>query len=112
MAFIALQVALEFVRSLREPLARIAQHDASLAGQLKEAGTSSPANLAEGRRRSGRDRLYHWKVAAGTTDEACVHLLTAEALGYVERPVIARSLRLGDELLAMCWRMTHPQRVA
>jgi len=112
MAFIALQVALEFVRSLREPLARVAEHDGNLAGQVRRAAVSVPSNLAEGRRRSGADRLYHWKVAAGSTDEVVAELLTAEALGYVDAAKLRASLGLADEILAMCWRMTHPSRAA
>ncbi len=45
MPFDAFDVAVDLVRSLREPVARIAQADASLAGQIRRAAASTPLNL-------------------------------------------------------------------
>ena len=106
MGFDAFDVALALVRSLKEPIAKIAVHDPALAGQLARARSSVPLNLREGRRRAGRDRLHHWRVAAGSTDEIVGALLTAEALDHVTRDDIAEPLALADRELAMCWRMT------
>ena len=107
MGFEAFDVALELVRSLKEPIAKIAAHDPALADDIRRARNSVPLNLREGRRRAGKDRIYHWRVAAGSTDEIIGALLVAEALEYVTRDDIAASLGFADRVLAMTWRMTH-----
>ena len=107
MGFDAFDVALDLVRSLKEPIAKIAAHDPALASQLQRALSSVPLNLREGRRRAGKDRLYHWRVAAGSADEIIGALLVGEALEYVTRDDIAASLGNADRVLAMTWRMTH-----
>ena len=107
MSFEAFDVALELVRSLKEPIAKIAAHDPALADDIRRARNSVPLNLREGRRRAGKDRLYHWRVAAGSTDEIIGALLIGEALEYVTRDDIAPSLGFADRVLAMTWRMTH-----
>jgi four helix bundle protein len=88
---------------------RIAAHDPTLAKQLRESSQSIAGNLAEGRRRLGRDRLYHWSVAAGSTDESFAWLRTAVAAGYVEDAEAAPALALLDRELAITWRLTHPR---
>jgi len=107
MPFDAFDVALELVRSLREPLSAVAERDPSLAQQLRRAAASVPLNLAEGRRRSGRDRIHLWRVAAGSADEVVASLRVAEAWGAVEAAAIAPALGLCDRVLAMLWRLTH-----
>ena len=107
MGFDAFDVALDLVRSLKEPIAKIRAHDPPLADELERARISVPLNLREGRRRGGKDRLYHFRVAAGSADEIVGALLTGEALEYVARDDIAASLGFADRVLAMCWRMTH-----
>ena len=107
MPFDAFDVAIDLIRSLKEPLARIAQADASLAGQIRRAAASAPLNLREGRRRAGRDRQHHWRVAAGSADEVVACLRVAEAWGWIEPADIAEPLALADRVLAMCWRMTR-----
>ena len=107
MGFDAFDVALDLVRSLKEPIAKIAARDPALASQLQRALSSVPLNLREGRRRSGRDRLHHFRIAAGSADEIVGGLLVGEALDYVTRDDVAASLGFADRVLAMCWRMTH-----
>jgi hypothetical protein len=72
-------VAVDHVRSLKEPVARVAQHDASLAGHSRRAAASTPLNLREGRRRVGRDRQHRFRIAAGSADEVIACLRVAEA---------------------------------
>jgi len=107
MPFHAFDVALEMVQQLRQPLAILATHDASLAQQLRRAAASVPLNVSEGRRRVGRDRLHLWRIAAGSADEVRACLRVGEALGYFAPAVTADSLVLCDRVLAMLWRLTH-----
>ena len=107
MHFQCLDVALELVRSLRAPIERIQSHDRSLADQLRRAASSIPLNLAEGRRRNGKDRRHLWRVAAGSADETRSCLLVADAWGYVDAKDLSESLELADRVVAMCWRLTR-----
>src|SRR5215468_7501804 len=111
MPFGAFDVSIELIRCLRQPIARIAQHDASLAEQTRRAAASGPLNLREGRRRAGRDRHHLWRVAAGSADEVVAALRVAEAWGWLDAAQVATPLALEDRVLAMCWRLTH-ERVA
>ena len=107
MRFDAFDVAVDLVRSLRDVVARVGQHDASLAGQIRRAAASAALNLREGYRRVGRDRQHHFRIAAGSTDEVVASLRVAEAWGWVDAADIDAPLELADRVLAMCWRMTR-----
>jgi four helix bundle protein len=101
--FIAYDVALEALRLLRPLVAKIRLHDAALAGQILEAGTSAPMNLAEGRKRRGRDARYHYSVASGSAAEARSGLDVAEALGYLAEGEGAAAWATLDRVCAMTW---------
>ena len=105
--FIALDVSLELIRSLRGPASRLRRHDAALAKQLQAAASSIAANLGEGRRRVGKDRTHFFRIASGSADETRVHLLVAEAWGWLRHEDIEASLNLADRLLALTHRLTH-----
>ena len=107
MAFVAMEVAIEMVRQLREPLVVISAHDGDLAAQLRRAAASVALNLAEARRRVGRDRLHQFRVAAGSADEVTACLRVAEAFGYVELSSVAAALGSADRVRAMTWSLTH-----
>ena len=107
MPFDAFDVALEMVRSLRQPLAAITERDPALAQQLRRAAASVPLNLSEGRRRTGRDRIHLWRIAAGSADEVVASLRVAEAFGHLDPAATAPTLALCDRVLAMLWRLTH-----
>jgi four helix bundle protein len=107
MPFDAFDVSLDMIRSLREPLAAVAERDPALAQQLRRAAASVPLNLSEGRRRNGRDRLHLWRIAAGSADEVVASLRVAEAWGHVDGSSIAPALTLCDRVLAMLWRLTR-----
>ena len=69
--FFALDVAIEIVRALRDVVEMIGRRDTRLAQQVRDAASSIPLNVAEGNRRRGKDRRYHFSVAAGSADELC-----------------------------------------
>ena len=103
--FQALELSIQAIRSLRKPLRRIREQDPKLADQLQRAASSVPLNLSEGRRRTGKDRRYHWRIAAGSADETLTALRVAEAWGQLEQADIEEPLRLLDRLLAILWRL-------
>jgi four helix bundle protein len=103
--FQALELSIHAVRSLRDPLARLRSCDPDLARQTRKALTSVPLNLSEGRRRIGRDRRHHWRVALGSLDEARTALRVAEAFGYLTGRSLEEPLELLDRVAAMIWRL-------
>ncbi|MCP4901202.1 MAG: four helix bundle protein [bacterium] len=81
----------------------------SLADQALRAAASVPANLAEGHGRSGRDRLYHWRIAYGSANEADVFLRLLVTAGAIERKPAETALDLFDQVRAMTWCLLHPK---
>jgi len=99
------------VSALRPAVERIRLHDRDLAQQLKRAGSSVPGNIAEiaeGARRAGQDRLHHYRIAAGSAGELRSHLAVAMAWGDVDQATVTPALALLDSILAIPWRLTHP----
>ncbi len=101
------EVALDIIRALRPIVEQIARRDRTLAQQIREAASSIPSNLREGRRRIGKDRFHLWRVAAGSADEVRAHLDVAAAWGDIDRVQSAAALELIDRELAMLSRMTR-----
>ncbi len=95
-------IAIAFASGVRTPLRSIAE-------QLIRAAASVPANIAEGQGRSGKDRLYHWRIAYGSAREVEVHLGLLVEAGAVDRERAHQALGLFDEVRAMLWRMVHPR---
>ena len=104
---LALDRALDMVRAVRPLAAKLARQDTSLMKQLKSAASSVPLNLAEGRQRTKGDRLHHYRIAAGSAEETRVCLRVAEAWDYVKQDELEVALDLLDQIVAMCWRLTH-----
>ena len=100
-------VALNLITELRPLVERLRQRDRDQALQLKRAANSVLANVAEGSRRQGRDRLDAWTIAAGSAAEVRVQLEAAIAWGDLERDLTTNALALLDRALAMLWRLTH-----
>ena len=82
----------------------------SLADQVIRAASSVPANLAEGRGRSGKDRSYHFRVALGSAREVDVHLRLILSIASVDRQETQKAIELFDRVRAMTWRLIHPRR--
>jgi hypothetical protein len=55
----------------------------------------------------GRDRLHHYRIAAGSADEVQAGLQVAVAWGHLDEGAIASCLGLLDRLLAVQFRMTR-----
>ena len=81
----------------------------ALADQVVRAASSVPANLSEGHGRSGRDRLYHWRIAYGSAKEVDCHLRLLVHAGAIDRKRAEIALGLFDQVWAMTWRLLHPK---
>jgi four helix bundle protein len=107
MPFVALEVALSLIHSLRAPVARIRRHHVKHANQIVDAASSIAANLAEGNRRTGGDRLHLFRVAAGSAAETRVHLQVAKAWGWVSQQDVEPALSLLDRQLRLLHGLTR-----
>jgi len=105
--FVALELALEVIRSLRDIVALIRKRHAKLADQIVDSASSTAANLAEGNGRHAGNRRYHFLTAAGSAEETRAHLRVALAWGWIEPRDIAATMALLDRQLAVIWRLTH-----
>jgi four helix bundle protein len=79
--------------------------DRRLAEQATDACNSIGLNLDQGRRRAGRDRLQHFRIAFGSAGELKTALRLACAWGHLDPSSVAPALALLDRELAMCWRL-------
>ena len=105
--FIALEIALAIIESLRKVIAGIRRHDVNVAQQIVRSASSVVANPAEGNGRQGKDRVRFFRIAAGRAEETRAHLRVALAWGWVGRTDIDNSLELIDREVAQLWRLTH-----
>ena len=104
--FDAFEVAIEIIGALKGVVVVIRAHDAECARQIVRAASSIAANVAEGNRRVGKDRLHFFRIAAGSADEVRAHLRVARAWGWIDRQA-EQALGLLDRELAMLYRLTH-----
>jgi four helix bundle protein len=105
--FIALERSLQIIESLRGVIEPIRRRDVDLAQQIQRSAASIAANLSEGRRRQGGDRLHLFRIAAGSAEETRTHLRVAVAWGWIRQRDIDRPLDLIDQVVAITWRLTH-----
>jgi four helix bundle protein len=103
--FVAYDVSLDLIRSLRPLVVSLAIKDKDLADQLQRAATSVCLNLGEGSRRSKGDQRRFYSYASGSAMEARAALEAAEAWGWVGDVDACRQL-LG-RLLGLLWGLTH-----
>jgi four helix bundle protein len=104
---VAFEVALSVIGEIRGSVLRVRRQDGDLAKQLTRAASSIAANLAEGSRRVGKDRLHFFRIAAGSAEETRAHLRVAVAWGYLQGGDIERALGLLDRQLRLLWGLTH-----
>jgi four helix bundle protein len=104
--FIAYEVALDVVRSLRLIVPQIERQDRDLADQIKRAASSVVLNLAEGQRLTKGNKPKHYAIAHGSANEVLAAVQTAIAWGWIEDADL--QLKVLDRLLAILWRLNHP----
>jgi len=80
-----------------------------IADQVIRSASSVPANIAEGSGRSGRDRLYHYRIAYGSAKEVDTHLRLLVGVGGVDASRAESAINLFDDVRAMTWRLLHPK---
>ena len=105
--FVAFENALEVIESLRDVVVKVRRHRSRLADQIVDAASSMAANVEEGNRRVGRDRLYLFRVASGSAAETRAHLRVAKAWGWVEAHEIEPALKGLDRELRLLWGLTR-----
>ena len=103
--FIAYEVSLDLIRSLRPIVPVIKKHERDLADQLRRAATSVSLNLGEGRRREAGNQRNMFEIAHGSAGEVLTALEVADAWGYIVDAAASRALL--DRLLALLWRLTR-----
>jgi four helix bundle protein len=106
-SFQVLDVAIELASTMRQPAEVLRRRDPGLYRQLREATSSIALNIGESRGRSGRDRLHHLRIAAGSAHEVHTALRLASAWGDLRPEAIQPALRLVDRIVAMLWRLTN-----
>jgi four helix bundle protein len=107
--FVALELAIEIVAGLRDvvEVIRKRDRDADVAKQIVRSASSIAANLAEAGGRQGKDRLHHFRIAAGSAHETVAHLRVAMAWGWIQQRDIDVVLGLLQREQAILWRLTH-----
>ena len=107
MTFRTLDLSLTIISQLRNPTNRIRRHDPDLVRQIRRAATSMALNLAEGNRRTGKDRTHHFRIAAGSADEVRTALKVARAWGYLESKDLQSLDDQLDHFLASLYKLTR-----
>ena len=108
--FAAQDLAVQAASALRPLLDAINRRDPDLCRQIRRAASSVVMCLDEGSQRVGRDRLHLYRVAAGSAAEVRTALTLAATWGYVTVQQAAPAHTLLDRVVAILWRVTHPQR--
>ena len=103
--FIALDIADQMAEAVLELIDGVPGKLADVADHCGRAACSAPFNLAEGAGRSGRDRVYHFRVAYGSTRECRSALGKLMHLGAVDRLGGLKAMRLSDRAGAATWRL-------
>jgi four helix bundle protein len=105
--FMAYEVSVQLVTSLREVVPSVERFDRDLGDQLRRAATSVVLNLAEGSRSAKGNKQKHFSIAHGSASEVKAALEIARAWGWIDEANEQRAIL--DRLLAILWRLTHPR---
>jgi four helix bundle protein len=105
MPFLALDLAVDLNRLLREPLAQLRRHDANLARHADEAAVSVALNIGEGSGRNRAARVNFYRIALGSLREVDTALRVAVAKGiFAEPPAAAERDRLAGLIFGLTRR--------
>ena len=107
MSFHVYDCSLELITQLVAPAAALERRDRDLANHLRRAASSIVLNIAEGRRREGKDERYHFRVAAGSAEETRACLQVAAAWGHLDAAKTEAPLATLERVVAMLYRLTH-----
>ena len=77
-------LVLDLIRALRPLCVRLHAQSPDLADQLRRAASSVALNLAEGVRRTGRDKKRAYRIAAAKAQETKTALEVALAWGWLD----------------------------
>ena len=99
------RVTLELITACRPHRPRLKQLGRRLEAQLNSALASTLQNLAEGMRRTGRDRAYLLTVALGSCDEVRALLEAAVAFGVLSAAEQQATDAVADRVCAMLYRL-------
>jgi four helix bundle protein len=105
--FIALEVSLEVVRSLRVVVDELALRDRDLADQVRRAASSAALNIAEGSKRAGKDQAHHYRIAAGSAAEVRAAIAVGAAWGYFDQERHASLEARLDRQAALLYRIAQ-----
>ena len=105
--FIAYEVSVELIQSLRDLLPIIKRQDRDLADQIHRAATSVALNLSEGARMTTGNARRHFEIAQGSAMEVKAGLEVSAAWGWVNDTTRPRQIL--DRLLALLWRLCRPR---
>ena len=105
--FVAFEIALQVIASLKPIVVVIRRENGELARQIVASASSVAANLAEGSGREGADRRRFYRIAAGSAQETRAHVRVALTWGWVEAKDVERTVALLDRQVAVLWRLTH-----
>jgi len=101
--FHAANVAIEIAEKLKPVVEAVRKRDAELADQLYRAAKSIALAVPEGGKRGGKDRNYHFRIAAGSVAELASGLRFAVAWNHCEpQPAL---MELLDREIAMLWKL-------
>jgi four helix bundle protein len=98
---VALENALEVIVSLRDVVRKVRKHNRKVTEQIEASASSVAANVAEGNRRVGGDRLQFFRIASGSAQETQAHLRVAVAWGWVRAEDIEVPMQLLDRELRL-----------
>ena len=70
-----------------------------LTSQIRRAGVSVPANIAEGHSRfHTKEFLNHLSIARGSLAELETELMIAQRVGYLSQEILTKVLAMTDEI--------------
>ena len=106
--FVALDKALDAAGVAISLAVRVPAPLKPIADQIIRSASSVPANLAEGKGRSGRDRFHFFRIAYASAREVDSHLRLLTRSGVLNGSTAEDALATFDEVRAITWRLLHP----